>query len=758
MSPKTGLCGVWFASSAFCLVGAGMSGQLHAQSSDAPPAAATSRVAATPAKPSKAQLEEVVVTATRTGATALQKTPIAIAAYSGKQLSTRGVNNLNDLTTLSPNIELTDISGQSSLFIRGIGTNNGGYVGSDPSSTLQIDGVYISRALAYNLDFLDVERVEVLRGPQGTLYGRNAVGGTINIISRQPTTKPTAEIQVSGGTFGEFGADAYVSGPIGNSGVLGSIAYEHTQHDPYLKNVSTGNSVQSDDTDAARAQLLIPLGTDVKLTLRADFTHKSWAIPAFPKQLAQDGVPLDESIFGDYTKVALNRHSHADEVDGGASAQLDYKLSDNISIKSLTAFRADRGRLDYDPDGSSLDILRSVTDPSVESQFSEEFNITAKYDRLTLVTGAYYYLENFTDPLWVAIYPAQASSFRFAALTDSAIAGYGQAEYKLTDSLSLTAGLRYTNERKHLRADLFYTGSPGPTESAALSAPIIGAPFFPDQFRVDTQRTDGAFTPKFGINYQAAPNVLLYASATRGFKSGGYAIGAPDGPDLAAGYAPEYLWAYEGGLKADWFERRLRTNASVFHYDFSNLQVTTEKPPIGEVTKNAGVAKIDGIEYETQFRPIPPLMLYGNVAYLDAHYASYADAYVTEFGIFNAANKRLNDAPRFAFSVGASYDLDFNEYGDVAVGTDYRWQSTVYYSPANEGVGAISNYPEQQAPYGLLNAHATWTSADGKYTASLIGRNLTDSHYVTATATFGVAISGLPGDPRTVMVQLARRW
>jgi iron complex outermembrane recepter protein len=707
--------------------------------------------------PPKAALSEVVVTATRTGATALQSTPIAIAAYTGQQLSDHGIQNARDLVSLSPNIQISDLAGQSSIFIRGIGTNNDGYVGSDPSSTLQIDGVYISRALAYNQDFLDVDRIEVLRGPQGTLYGRNAVGGTINIISRAPSDSFTGQVQLQGGSFGEFGASAYVSGPVAD-GVLGSLAYQHVQHDPYLRNVSTGGGVQSDDTDALRGQLLFPLGDRASLTLRADYSTKDWAVASFPKLLQPDGSPLDDSVLGNFTKVSINQPSHAYEEDGGVAAELNYRINDMLSFKSLTAARADKAKLSFDADSSSLNILHTLTNPSVEDQFSEEANLTARTDRLTVVGGVYYYLENFSDPLLVSIYPADVSSVRRASLTDEAVAVYGQGEYRLTDQISLIAGVRYTDERKHLRASLYYDLGTSLDQSAQLVAPVVGLPYFPDPFRVDAARTDNAWTPKFGINYKPLKTLLIYGSATRGFKSGGYAIGSPDAADLAAGYAPEYMWSYEGGLKADWLDRRLRTNLTGFYYDFTNLQVTTDKPPIGEVTNNAGAAHVKGIEFETQARPIAPLTVYANLAYLDARYTRYPSAYVTEFGEFNAAGKVLNNAPKWSFTVGGAYDFDLQRYGSASLGVDYRWQSREYFSAANNGVEGVTDYAEQQGAYGLLNAHLTWHSADGLYSASLIGRNLTETRYITATATYTAAISGLPGDPRTVLVQVSRRW
>jgi iron complex outermembrane receptor protein len=699
-------------------------------------------------------LSEVIVTATRTGETNVQKTPIAISAFSGNQLKTNGVDNLRDLTTQLPNLQLSELAGQVNLYIRGIGTVNGGYIGSDPSTTLQIDGVYISRALAYNLDFIDVGRVEVLRGPQGTLYGRNSVGGTVNIISKTPSSTPTAEIDLTGGNYGRFDAAAYVSGPIGGDGVRASLAYEHSQHDPYIRNVSTGNGVGSDDTNAVRGQLFVPLGNRADFTLRADYTHRDWAPAVSPALLRPDGVPLDDSVVGRFGLASMNEASHAKEDNGGVSAELNYRLNEHLALKSLTAWRGDHGVLNFDADSSTLSILHTITDPSDQNQFSEEINLTAKTPRLTLVGGVYYYLENFSDPLDVVIYPFGVSVFRHADLTDEAIAVYGQGQYNLTNRLSLIAGARYTRERKHLRAQLFTVLSTSLDQATALAAPVIPGSYF----AVDASRTDDAFTPKFGLNFQATDDLLLYVSATRGFKSGGYAIGAPDAADLAAGYAPELIWAYEGGLKADWFDRRLRTDASVFYYNFTNLQVTTDKPPIGEVVTNAGTARIYGAELDAQARPIPALTLFGNLAYLDAQYTKYPNAFVTAFGEFDAARAYLNAAPKWAFSIGGEYTLDLGQSGRLAAGADYRWQSKIYFTPANNGVAGVSGYPEQQGAYGLLNAHLTWRSPGGAYQVSLIGRNLTQTRYLTSTASYRVAISGLPGDPRTYMIEVSRRW
>jgi iron complex outermembrane recepter protein len=691
-------------------------------------------------------LAEVVVTATKTGETNLQSTPLPITAFTAEDLAAHSIRDIQGIALNTPGLQLSDLSGYSQLFIRGVGSNTV-YVGSDPSSTINIDGVYQARPLTYMADFLDVDRVEVLKGPQGTLYGRNSVGGTINIVSRAPSQTLTGEVQVSGGNYGEFGAQGYVSGPLADTGVLGSLAVSRLEHSDYLENVSTGGGLENADHYAARGQLLFPLGSQTTLTLRGNYSYSADALGGDPKLLQADGVPLDDSVLGDYFKISTNRPGYTIFKQYGFNADLVFRPSSDLTIRSLTAYQAFNGQLGLDADSSSLDILYTTEKPIQQHQISEELNANGTWNALTYVLGAYYFTENDSEPLYVAIPADGISNVNLGKVVDEAWALYGQAEWHFTHQFSAIVGLRYTDETKDYDQDNKYYLSASTDPGTVLQAPVLPVPA---PFVISTSRSYSDVTPKFGLNYTPTDALLAYASATKGFKSGGFDFGSPTAAYATTGYNPEHLWAYELGIKSDWLQHRLRVNVDAFLYNYSDMQVEVFVPPANAVTENAATSRIKGVEAEIDARPVQPLDLHATVAYLHARYESFPGAYVTGFGNFDATGQALNDAPDWAYGFGATYTVGLGAHGAAYAGADYHGQSRVYFTPANGGVGGVTGYAQQQGDYGLLSARLGWNSADSKWNLAVIGLNLTNRQYVTGTVNYGPAISGRPGDPRTV--------
>jgi len=711
---------------------------------------------ADPPPPGQA-LEEIVVTATKTGATALQSTPIAITSFTSRQLDTRAIDNITGLVSYTPGLQISDLSGYAQLYIRGVGSNTV-YIGSDPSTTVHLDGVYLARPLSYFTDFLDVEDIEVLRGPQGTLYGRNSVGGTILINSRKPSETPGGELQISVGNYGEYSIKGYITGPIADTGILGSLAVNRLAHDAYLYNISTGGGVEDQDTYGFRGQLLFPITDRGSLTVRADYSKEDDALGAYPKLLARTFSPLDNSILGDFHKVSMNLANETIEENYGFAADLKYQITDDIDFRSLSAFRSFRGSIMSDADSSALNFLHTTEGPIAERQYSEEVNLHGKFDALDLFLGGFYFRENDREPLTVAIFPpifpVGVSHIQRPTLEDESYALFGQGEYHLTDQLSLIAGIRWTHESKDYRLSDFWTISTSFDPAVAETGPLFPIP----AFNVNANRSASAWTPKFGINYKPVDNILLYVSATRGFKSGGFDYGAPDAIDASRGYSPEYLWSYEIGAKTDWLDRRLRLNVDGFYYDYTDLQVELFVPPANAITENAATAEVKGIEAEFEALPLPELNLFLNVAYLDATYSKYPAAFTTAFGAFDASGKFLNHAPEWSITVGGTYTWDIGDWGSIYAGADFHFQTTEFFTPANDGVNGVSGYIEKQGPFGLLNARIGWDSEDRLWGAAFIMNNLTDRDYITGTASYGAAIAGRPGDPRTFRAEVTRKF
>ncbi len=703
---------------------------------------------------------EIVVTGTKMGETRLQTTPLAITAIGGEELTKSGVRDVQDLKNYVPSLQVSDLSGYTQLYLRGIGSNIV-FIGSDPSTTMHLDGVYLSRPLSYLNDFLDVERVEVLRGPQGTLYGRNSVGGTINIVSRAPSNVLTAQFVGEYGTYDRYAAKGYISGPLAGD-VAASLAFDISGHDGFRENVSTGPDMESQKSRGVRGQIRVPVGAGGSFTLRADYSRQSGTFGGYPKLTGPVGVPLDDSILADPDKVALDGDSFTVMENYGVVGDLSLNLGSDFELRSITAWRGLDGTIDTDADSSSLPLFRTFIGPIRQRQVSQEFNLVRDRGPLRFVLGAYYFEERNREPLTFTIFPFGVSHVQRPLLKARSYAAFGQAEYGLTDKLALVAGLRYSAERKSYVLHDRFTFSTSLDISQVEAAPnVIGIPGVPDPFTVDTTRKDHALTPKVGVNFTPTEDLLFYVSATRGFKSGGFDYGASNAADAAAGYGPEKLWSYEAGMKSDWLNRRLRVNLTAFSYDYTDLQVQNYVQigaSFGARTETAATARVKGMEAEIVAKPVPALQLFANVAYLDATYKSYPNAFVVTFGNFDASGKRLNNAPSWSATIGANYTVELGKSGSVELGVDTHLQSKVYFTAANDGVGGVSGYGEQQGGYGLLNGRIGWTSADERWGIALVGTNLADHDYYVGTANYTPAISARQGRPREIFGQIMLRY
>ncbi|MFV3126731.1 TonB-dependent receptor [Niveispirillum sp. KHB5.9] len=703
-------------------------------------------------------LEEIVVTATRLGQTVAQKTPLALSVFSADQLNASLTNNVKDLVALTPGLTVTQTTTAPQIYIRGIGTNNV-FNGSDPDVTVQVDGVYLARAYALFTDFIDVERIEVLRGPQGTLYGRNAVGGTINIISRKPGDELAAKVQVTGGTHGLLQTQAYVSGPIVEDKVQVSLTGNYIRHNDYFDNKVPGvHGTGNANRGGLRGQLRLTPVEGVELITRADYSKVDEHIGGFQHTLAPiPGAPLANANIGNYRAVALNIPQAGTKRFSGISQEANIDLTDGFTLKSLTAYRHGRERYTNDVDGSELNAIVYFSRDNAK-QFSQEFNLNYNSDILDAVAGLYYFKEHdvsvnqITEPGF-AVRQADPDSHATSR------AAFVQGNLKL-GQLSLTAGIRYTSDRKEL--DQLVT-------ARFLGGPLIGqsVPSFPRIFSTDD--TYKAWTPKFGADYRVTDDVMLYASATRGYKSGGTSFGGLTAP--TAVYGPEALWAYEAGIKSEFLNRRLRINSSAFTYDYKGLQVQSLVAPGVINTANAATARVRGLELEVTAKPTSGLMVGGNLALLRAKYRSFPVSSVPDALVefvqddprffnagdeddpvfsFNASGNRLNAAPSTALTTFAQYDFDIDA-GRVFVRGEYFWQSRAYFDASNAKIAS-------QSPYGLVNLSTGFNTDEGGWGVQLVAKNVTNKHYLITVGANGLVPAGIAGAPRQIAVQLSKTW
>jgi iron complex outermembrane receptor protein len=689
---------------------------------------------AAPADDSTA-LEEVVVTATKTGETAVQRTPIAISAFSADALAASGISGVKNLDGYVPNLSISQSTTYAQIFIRGIGSTNV-YGGSDPSVTVQVDGVYLGRPYAQFAEFLDVDRVEVLRGPQGTLYGRNATGGTINVVSKTPTDHFTSQVQAQVGNYSLFDVQGYISGPIVADKLDGSLAVSYTRHDDYIENIiASGNDIGNANRGGIRAQLRFRPTDKISMTTRLDFSQSKEHTVSYSKILAPF-APTTNAILGDYSKVALNLPNHDNVRAWGIAEDISVDLNDNLEFRWISAYRNNRNRVDIDSDDTELSIT-SVHQGEDQDQFSTEANLIGKFDRLTFVVGGYYLHENVDTNVRVNVFVAGVAKEFLPSTESEALAGFVQGTYSLTDTLSITAGARYTREKKSIDQQVNVYLLP----NTPLGAPLT----------FSAEQTFSAFTPKVSLQYQPNRDFLAYVSATRGFKSGGFNFSSGD--PATAGFDPETVWSYEAGTKTEWFNNRLRVNLTGFIYDYSNLQQFLATAPGVAVIANAATARVKGIELEVLAKPGMGIELGMNLSYLDAKYTDYPSAPVPQsLGPFSidATGKRLTSSPPYAASFFAKKSWRVAEDKSAFIRGEYLWRDKQYGEPTNY-------YLQAMPAYGLLNLTLGLVSDKG-WEIDLWARNLTDEQYLLGTQDAGATFSGMPGPPRTFGVRLSKKY
>ena len=687
-----------------------------------------------------AALQEIVVTAQKRSEN-LQDTPVAVAALTGEALEQLNLVNVASIATQSPSLAYSEAGGEAQIYVRGIGSNIFS-IGVDQSVATHIDGVYVGRANMGLTQFLDVERVEILRGPQGTLYGRNATGGAINVISRQPTDTLEGQASLLLGSFDRREARAAISGPLGG-GWSARLAVRGAKDDGYTEDLDPRGSNKIDDTDlkAVRGTLRWK-GEALTATFAADYSEFSNGNTSiFPI----DDVGLAQSFgavaTGDIHKTRNNTPSFHDWQTGGVTATLDWKLNDALTLTSVTGYREWDSDFLFNTDGTEIEVTRSTFVYS-SSQVSEELRLAGEHDWGNWLVGAYYLDEDkfgglglvragFTPPTVQA-----ARSFDFLADgSGQASALFGQATYRLGAQWSATAGVRYSEEKKD---DLLTSVTLLPdTELLGLFSPRpIPAATAAGTRNVSRKWT--AWTPKFGLEWRPAEGQLYYLSYSKGFKSGGF----NDLSVINPPFDPEYGKSFELGAKTEWLDRRLRLNASAFHYDYTDLQVSVFAS-LGNVTTtfttNAAEATVQGLELELQAKPARNLELAAALSYLDATY----DSFVTPYGtctvanaaldarcvgraglprLIDASGKRLNNAPEWKGTLSAGYGIDLASGARVSLFAQLSYQDRVFFLPANTDVMS-------QDAYSLLDARVAYTSANGALELALFGKNLGDEEY-----------------------------
>lgn len=670
------------------------------------------------------KLKDVVVTSTKEGDVDLQTVPNSITAYLAEDINDAGIDSVEDLVLLTPGLNLSRNGQSARLYMRGIGSNLD-FIGSDPSVTVHVDGVYQSRTTSILNDFLDVERVEVLRGPQGTLYGRNSTGGTVNVVTKLPEAETEAKLFADFGSYNYRSIGGTLGGAISGDDVLGRISLVKTDHDPYVKNLNPNgiDGLLDDDSLSSRGALRFLLNSRNELVLRADYsdidrnpgaykptlTTTAGGTPALAGavNVPSDPWTMNVTDVGPFTEIR----------NWGTSAEFTHKFSSDLSLVSLTAYQDSDLHLKEDTDGSDAAVIATEIE-WLQDQFSEELRLQYKSEKLRWVVGAYYLQEGQTSDTNI-----NATTIFDTESDLSAYSLFGQGTLALSPRLNATLGLRYSSEKKE-----FNNLHTNPTAA--------------NSFSLDQSKSWDSWSPKASVDYTYDSGAMVYASVSRGFKSGGFNFTS----NLPV-YNPEYVWSYEVGTKMELLDKKLRTNVSMFYYDYTDLQVQ-DFVQVGVLSiSNAAEATVQGFEIENQWMPTYDWLFEFDYAFLDAEY----DRYNSPAG--NASGHDLVASPRHKMNLATQFFHD-TKGGTLSYRLEYAWQDDQFFTAPNQHVS-------KQTAYGLLNARIAYTTADEKCQVQFYGENLGNKAYSTSSREFPSAAVGVTKDinpPRTFGVKYSHSF
>jgi iron complex outermembrane receptor protein len=756
----------------------------------------------------------IIVTANRREES-IQDAAMSVSAFGGDELASRTITAIEQVGAIAPGVQIATYQGDTSIFIRGIGTPTI-IAGTDSSTATYVDGVYISRPAAIGPLFFDIDRIEVLRGPQGTLYGRNATGGAVNIVTSRPKDALEGNLQLTIGNYDRFRVAGALSGPLSDS-IRARLAFQWEDRDGYATVTRPDNStekVEDKEDYSVRLTVEADLSPDAMLTLTGDYYRAddkanayfyasagyageipgwygtregSQTIPYFAmKNAGRVSAPASRDIYADvpyFNKVE----------NWGLGATLDWDITD-YNLKVIGSYRDTNpvSQNEFDLSDAFVNVVGREED---HWQWSGEVQLSSPVDKpFSWIAGAYYFEErniidndifgNFWEPILIqgfmdlqaagvlppfpVVFPEtdQCCELHLSGEQQTkAWAAYLDTRWDVSDQVTVRLGGRYSEERRDGRQNfdlvmlpdiriapntIFFPNAISEDRAAAQPDPfgfIIAPVNGPTTFR--------AFTPKLGIDFKPADDVLLYASVQRGFKSGGYNIGSSQRDP----FEPEKIWSYEIGAKSELLDRALLLNASAFWYDYTNLQA---QDSVGNqpIIRNVGKARVRGFEVETVVRPTEFFKLEGALTYVDAQ---FTEGQLTEplrpapltqppgSLLRDLDGLRLPRAPRWKFSLAGQVEQSVGTAGHVTARAEYHWQSKIYFTVFN--IDAAS-----QESYGLLRASLGFTSADDRWSVRLFGDNLTGETYFTnqiLTGTvYGAEFVGPLGAPRTYGIDL----
>jgi iron complex outermembrane recepter protein len=758
----------------------------------------------------QAGLEEIVVTAQRR-AENLQDVPIAVSAITSTTLARTGIEATRDLPQVVPSVQFTRSGPSGLFFVRGVGTTNAA-AGEEGANAVYVDGVYMADLGSTINYFNNIERVEVLKGPQGTLFGRNATGGLIHVITREPGQDAYMTGEIGYANYNTVHARAYGAMPLSEN-ISADIALTASHQDRgWGRNLITGTDNKFHTYYGVRGKIVGRLSDAVKVTLAGDYLNSrdnpvGWRIadgtigslkcrgPGAPIPPDPQTCPSPLIATGHDTTADRPALTKQESYGGSLTAEADIGFA---TLTSISAYRETKTNSDFDVDGGPAGLI-NITFLSGMKSFQQELRLASNdTEPFSWQIGGFYLHSEannestFFGGAFAAVRPELSPGVTSPVATRSqAISGnlktnsyavFGEATYSITPTTHLTGGIRYTMDRRHYVASQFSTLlAPLPAPDGRLVVPsgirFSDGTLLPVPGRQDSRLSYNAVTWRVALRQELTPDVNVYASVNRGFKSGSYSLQNP----LNLPYNPQFIMAYEGGIKAEVLDRRLRLNLAYFHYDIDGYQVRSAAAanPGSSLILNAATVKVDGVELEFEAAPTDQLRLFGGVTWLNSRYGRFggpgaefqapivypspatcpadqtgtrnpgvvtgpwAGGYTTCFG--DVSGNKVSNSPEWALSLGATYT--------IPTGIDSSLRLTALYS-YNDGFFFEPDNIARQDAYSLLNLSAEYRI--GGLGLEVWARNVTNTDYAVQKITTGTGMTQTNGAPRTYGVTV--KW
>ena len=700
--------------------------------------AASMAVLACSAQPAAAQeavppdnSDSVIIVTAQKRAQDIQTVPISISAFDEDTVEERGIDSIADLANQLPGVQFSEFSGSGNVSIRGVGTaivsGNG-----ENSVAVHLDGIFLSQPKAFAMVQQDIGRIEVLRGPQGTLYGRNSTGGVINFISPTPEDALGVGASIRYGNYDQIRASAYATGSLGPN-VAVRVSGHYDDRDGYAENLVTGQGIEALEGYGGRFALDADLSPGWHSELRLSYRDESFSGPLYDS--FDPNFPVVPEPFSalDPREVASNADYASDRRLVLASLRNTFELSDAVDLVLLTGF------MDFEESGSFDGIGSIVTIPITRSQdsqlFTQEVNLLGQSDRLDWLIGAYFLTEDIvsganTDLSGLSGFPPgslvqqniQSSDKRSYSL-------FADGTYSISDTFRIYGGLRYIREL--LDQDL--TVSTAGFESCSPATN-------PQDFR------DNSVTGRIGLQLDVAEKSMLYGGYSRGYKAGGFSQSACDNP-----FEPESIDAFEIGLRNRFLDNRITLNLAAFHYDYSNLQLE-QASPLGIFVVNAPEARVWGGELELAAQVSSAFSIDAAVSVLDAQYDEFinTDPLLGAPPGISLEGISLNYAPDFSANFGAEYELVAETIGSLTLRGEI-------YVTSKYNLREFDFPYTIQSSYEVFNAYATFRTSGERLFVRAFGKNLTNKDILGGVLGFGGAL-GSYQPPRTYGLELAIRY